>query len=623
MRHAGSLDSGMPTDAHRVVSDFDDFYLTSRRRLVLSAYALTGDLAAARHAVADACVAARHHWRKVGRLEDPEEWVRPRAWARAQRRHVARLWHREKGIAPEQRAVLDALHHLPDQQRKVLLLTHLAALSGADIGRELGQTRARVEDLLARASRRFCEETGTAPDRIGAALEQLAPIAEAAALPGATVVERAGLRRRRVRWVGGTALLIALTLLGGLFVAHDTGDPGAPAAADSGAATTTSAAPPVSAAMLLSLAQVRRLGSDEPWRLTGTTDNTSGTGINSVCQATRFADPEGRGTLVRTFATAGDGPTRRSLVQTVEISRSATAAGQAYRTTLDWFAGCQEARLQLLATYRLRGLGAEAQLLKLRIPNAVRRTYVAGLARTGQLTVSVVSETRAGRPVPVRLMIDTLTRAVRNLCESDPAGPCPRVVQAAPVLPPPSGEAPGTLAAADLPVVGRINKPWVGTDPVPARPNIAATTCDETNFVRNGAPRATTRTFLIPQARLPKRFGIAETVGSFRTKAQARRLVRSVVGAMRSCEKDDLGAAVGSEVVEPDGYRGSEWALWRLDSEIDDRATVGYWMGVARVGRYVAQVNFTPTGDNDVDEDTFQALVTRARDRLFELQDGR
>ena len=42
-------------------------------------------------------------------------------------------------------------------------------------------------------------------------------------------------------------------------------------------------------------------------------------------------------------------------------------------------------------------------------------------------------------------------------------------------------------------------------------------------------------------------------------------------------------------------------------------------MGVARVGRYVAQVNFTPAGDNDIDEVTFQALITRARDRLFEL----
>src|SRR5436190_21369727 len=181
----------MPTDSDNVdsgaVPDFDDFYLTSRRRLVLSAYALTGDLAAARNAVADAFVAARHHWRKVGRLPDPEEWVRPRAWAMAQRRHVARLWHREKGLGADQKAVLDALHHLPDQQRKVLLLAHLAALSTSDIGRELGDTTARVEDRLATATASFCRETGAPEDGVGAAIESLGPIAEAAALPGSAV----------------------------------------------------------------------------------------------------------------------------------------------------------------------------------------------------------------------------------------------------------------------------------------------------------------------------------------------------------------------------------------------------------------------------------------------------
>jgi hypothetical protein len=88
---------------------------------------------------------------------------------------------------------------------------------------------------------------------------------------------------------------------------------------------------------------------------------------------------------------------------------------------------------------------------------------------------------------------------------------------------------------------------------------------------------------------------------------------------MASCEKRDLGAEISSELVQPKGYRGSEYALWRLDSEIDENATVGFWMGVARVGRYVAQVNFTPTGANDIDEVIFQALITRARDRLFEL----
>ena len=187
------------------------------------------------------------------------------------------------------------------------------------------------------------------------------------------------------------------------------------------------------------------------------------------------------------------------------------------------------------------------------------------------------------------------------------------------MLPPPSGETPGTLAVADLPVVGNINKPWVGTKPRPARPNVAATTCDKANFVRSGAPRATTRTFLIPQAKLPRRFGITQTVGRFAGPAKAKAFVRKVSAAMASCEKRDLGAEVSSEVVEPRGYRGSQYALWRLDSEINDQSTVGFWMGVTRVGPYVSQVNFTPAGPNDVDEVTFQSLITRARDRLFEL----
>ena len=305
----------------------------------------------------------------------------------------------------------------------------------------------------------------------------------------------------------------------------------------------------------------------------------------------------------------------------MEISRSAQAAAAAYRTTLSWFAGCHEARLQLLNTYRVRGLGSEAEVLRLSIPSKVHRTFVVGLVRTGSLTVSTVLETLDGRPVRVRSAIATLTEAVRNLCGSDPSGPCPRSVTAAPVLPPPSGETRGTLAAADLPVVGSINRPWVGTNPTPAQPNLAATTCDKAGFVRGGAPAAATRTFLIPEAHLSRRFGITETYGTFGTPRRAAGFVRTIAAAMAGCEKRDLGAKVSGEVRQERGYRGSEYALWRLDSEIGQSSSVGFWMGVARVGSYVAQVNFTPVGDQDIDAVTFQALVARARDRLFELTD--
>ena len=591
---------------------FEEFYLASRRRLVLEAYALTGDLSAARSAVRDAFAAARHHWAKVSRLPDPEEWVRPRAWAIAQRRHVGRIWHREKGIGAEQKSVLDALHHLPDQQRKILLLVHLAGLSTAATGRELGETEARVDQQLALAASSFREKTGTPEDGVLAALESLGSVAEAAALPPVAVIDQGGRRRRRTHALLGAALVLALMVGGGVFVTAGGEVDRAASAAPEGPAPK-----PVTDDMLLSVDQVRRLAPAAPWRLLSTSDNTSGSGINTICQDTRFADPRGRGTFVRKFAAAG--APRRDYLQTVEISRTEQRAAAAYRVTLGWFAGCTEARLQLLNAYRVQGLGEQAEMLKLRIPGEVDRTYLVGLARTGSLTVSTVLETRGGQPSDVRQGAATLTAAVRNLCSADPSGPCPRSVRTTPVLPPPSGETVGTLAVADLPVVGNVNRPWVGTDPRPARPNVAATTCDKASFVGSGAPRARTRTFLIPPARLPKRFGITETVGRFAGPRKARAFLAKVSSAMASCEKRDLGAKVSNQVAEPRGYRGSQYALWRLDSEIDDSSTVGFWMGVVQVGPWVAQVNFTPAGSHDIDAVTFRALITRARDRLLEL----
>jgi DNA-directed RNA polymerase specialized sigma24 family protein len=155
--------------------EFDEFYLATRRRLVLQTLALTGDLGAARTAVRDAFVSARQHWRTVSRLDDPEDWVRPHAWATAQRRHVARIWHREKGIDADQKAVLEALHKLPDSQRKTLLLTHLAALPMAEIAREIGETPDKTERYLQTATSALAVALDCSSTSIRARLESRTP----------------------------------------------------------------------------------------------------------------------------------------------------------------------------------------------------------------------------------------------------------------------------------------------------------------------------------------------------------------------------------------------------------------------------------------------------------------
>lgn len=592
----------MPT-----AEEFDEFYVSTRRGLVLQTFALTGDLSASRSAVRDAYVAARHHWAKVGRDADPEAWVRPRALAAAQRRHTVRPWHKERHVDEDQAATLEALHELNDVQRRTLVLTHLTTLPLEQIAREIGLPLTKISVQFDEASAAVATALGCEPHELGARLDRLGAAADTVKLPRPPIIRRNGMRRRRNHAAIGATLIAATTVLAGSFVLVSS--PAAPAPA---------AVTLVSQRMLLTPVQLAPLTSKQAWSEVSTGDNTAGTGKNTMCQTSRFADDNGLGTWVRKFTATG--VPKRTLVQTVEISNSPGAAKAAYATTLGWYAGCEVARLQLVDAYKVTGVGEEAQVLRLRIPAKQDRVFVVGIARTGSLTTSTVLQTNASTPLAAGKVAATLAASVRNLCASKVAGVCVSTVRTVESLPPPSGETTGMLAVADLPAIGKVDKAWVGTDPVGAATNPAATPCDKANFVKAGGRRAQTRTFLIPQAKLPARFGLTETIATFPSPAAAQKFVAQIVSRMKACPDRELGSTVTNTLVQNAGPKATAYARWRLESQVNKKQfEINYWMGVARVGRSVAQVNLTPVESYDVTRDQFTELLIRARDRLNEL----
>ena len=198
--------------------EFDAFYKDARSRLLLQTYALTGDLPAARSAVRDAFIVAWHHWRKVSRQDDPEASVRPYAWSHAQRRHTARIWHRDKTLDPEARATLEALGKLPLAQRKTLLLTHLASLSMGEMAREAGMSRAEAEKKLQLATSQFSVHRSVPTTSIRSLIEALRGPVDAASWPRPTIVRRAGAARRRTHTLIGVAAAAVAVVLSGTLV---------------------------------------------------------------------------------------------------------------------------------------------------------------------------------------------------------------------------------------------------------------------------------------------------------------------------------------------------------------------------------------------------------------------
>ncbi|MFC6287739.1 hypothetical protein ACFP3Q_15230 [Nocardioides sp. GCM10027113] len=603
---------------------FDAFYKDARARLLLQTYALTGDMPASRSAVRDAFVAAWHHWRKVQNHPDPESWVRPHAWSHAQRRHTARIWHRDKNLDGEARATLEALGKLPVAQRKALLLTHLATVSMERLAREVGLPRAEAERELQTASAQFAVHRDVATTQIRSLFEPLRELADQASWPRATIIRRAGQARRRTHTLVGAGIGMAAVLVSGVLVTDASGVrptlEGTAAEVAAAVDDQPAAQPPpepaeqFTADALLTAQQVGNRVPGRGWAEAGTTDNTEGDGLVMPCQQDRFADPRGRATWVRTFegrAPSGKGETRA--VHTAELSAKPRAAERAFDNAVDWFAGCAEPRVQLLATREVKGVGDEATLVVLRDWNGPGATYVAAVARTGLITTVTMSRTAPDAAPEPPSAARLLAGAVDGLCDQPDAGRCTTEVQVLSRPPVPVGNVPGMLSEVDLPPVANVGKPWVGTEARKAVSNVAATGCDKTSFSDGGISNNLTRTFVIPDAKLPDEFGLTQSVGTL-PAGKARSFVAGIRDKMAGCGEEDLGTDV-TRVAHTEGA-DADLSVWHVKTEISDDQTVSYLMGVARQGTAVTQVGFVPAGDVTMAPGAFIDLVQRASGRL-------
>lgn len=613
----------------RQPDDFDAFYKDARERLLAQTYAMTGDLGASRRAVRDAFVVAWHRWRKLSRLEQPEDVVRPHAWRLAQRNHTARVWHREKDLTPEVRATLDALGKLPVAQRRALVLTQLAAVSMPQMAREVGLPAERAERELQAGSAALALALDVETLALRSVFEQLAASVEGRGRwPRATIVRRSGAARRRAHTAVGVLGAVAVLVVSGSLVTDSDGvRPSLDEAANRvplNAPGPRKAIEPVQVTLpestLLGPGELTASYSGRRWTQLRTGDNSSGNGMALPCQQERYADPRGKATLVRVLEGAGqDG--RATATQLTEASAGPRASRRAFRTTATWFAGCTETRVQLLGTRTPDEVGDESVLFVLRRWQAPVTTYVVGVARTGDYTTSTAVRFPGAATPDREAAAALLAGAVSRLCALPGAGACadpePEVVDRDPL---PTGQRPALLSEIDLPPVTGVTQPWVGTEPARPTSNAAATGCDQTTFTGSfdGArfSRGSTRTFLVPEADLPQEFGLTETVAAL-PLPQAQGLVEQVRERLGSCAERDLNTEV-EELVREDA-RGYSLTAWRLDVKVTDQRSVVFFMAFLRTRTGVAQLGFVPAAGADLPDGAFLALAERARARLAQL----
>ena len=141
-------------------AEFDAIYHAHFRRLTVQLCAYVGDLQLAQDLVQEAFCRAFARWARVSRYDDPVGWIRRVAWnlaaSRWRRVRVARAFlHRQReeyvaGPGPERVALTAALAQLPENQRRAVVLHHLADMSIADIAVMVNSSEGTVKSWLHR-----------------------------------------------------------------------------------------------------------------------------------------------------------------------------------------------------------------------------------------------------------------------------------------------------------------------------------------------------------------------------------------------------------------------------------------------------------------------------------------
>lgn len=364
--------------------------------------------------------------------------------------------------------------------------------------------------------------------------------------------------------------------------------------------------------------QLRRIAPSRRWRTIATTDNTDGNGLVLPCQQSRFADDQARGALLRSFsARPQKNQPDMQAWQFTQLSQDVDRARASFARLQQWYAGCAAARMQLLETRTISGVGNSAVMFWLRSWRAPVTTYVVGVARTGKVTTTTVASRADATKPDLTAHASRLAAAVNALCGQAGSGRCAAPPASRARDPLPTGTVPGMVSDIDMPPVANVTRPWVGTEPRAAQQNFAATQCDETTFGKpQGVTNALTRTFVVPGGQVPDEFGLTQTVGTL-PAGKAAAFFSGIRSRVTECAGEDNGTDVESLAFRRTG--ANEVIVWRMRITIADQTTVPYLMGIARNGTAVTQIGFFPAGDKTMGPTAFVQLVERAQRRLKQL----
>lgn len=598
------------------VDEFDAFYASTQRVILVTTYAKCGDRDVARDATIDAY---RHAWQQWSRVsDDPMPFVRAEAWKGTALSRSAHPLRKRRTHQTDQQ-LLDQLAELDQPTRRLLSLLTIADIDLDAAAAEVGVEDEVALELASRGFSRLEEGLHATIDEVVERMRALAVITAGLDLPSPAEIRRSATRGARRNTVLLVALALVLTLFGGAFVAN--GDAMArqgalPDREKIGAESRDIVLDShnIGADDLLSVGEVANLRPDAKWSVEAIDTDPANTTPYATCPTTRFADPD----PIKVFVQAYTGSEGDRVAQAIEVSRSQQASEAAFARLVSFYANCEHPRTRLVDAYRVERPFGDFQILRLQSYRSPARFITVGLAQSGTLTSTLVHESPGTKRTNVRQFARVLNESISRVC-AESGGDCSERFTVSAAVPPANAKFPGYLGVVDLPPVARIDSVWSASQPMPVtKQNPTATICERATFAGKQFSQGAVRVFAIPEAeQLPEQFALTQTVARMKSDRAAKKYVDGLIERVRECPDGDLPARVEDEQkLKGTGFTGMSW---RVGLEVGKDEVVWYRMGLARNGSTVTQVLFPPAGKYTISGDEFRTVLARAGERLVNL----
>ncbi len=420
-------------------------------------------------------------------------------------------------------------------------------------------------------------------------------------------------RRTLLIWGIGALVAALLIAIGSFLAVHQRNTAGDPSATPT-PSTSVSAAPVVSGADLITVLDAEKIVPGANWNIVNTAVTSAEAKQKAACLSTFSSDVNPTDTFQRSMGTSSDG---LAALHRIDVYANAEAARQVQLERAQAIAACDEVPANISSSSTITGLGDDVTQVTIAFQgetNTAFRTVL--LVRTG-LALEILDVTRNDAPVAVDAAVAGLQRSLTDVC-SRADGLCPTAPAVSASVPPPVDPA-GWLIPSDLERLRPGYGLWSATEP--ADLTSQGMGCENLPLATEPGPvTRAQRTYLLTQDdTTPEAFGMDEMVFDFADSAAAQAFINKLVGNLLSCkDRGSLTAQVtDGGAVDGIGADGAAVVarMLTIDQAISDDSSVRYQLVVALADTRVSYLLASVTTEYQFPDAQLKALALRTAQR--------